>query len=139
MNLGVSVADVIDVDVDFGYAPGYFGSAVSSSLVTAMGNVTLGLPLGKRGAFRFRPYVTGGLGLIRTHLEIAPAAYRVTRDDFGVAFGGGLTAYASRHVGVRADLRYLQTLQETASGDPYSQLGAGRLHFWRTSIGLVIQ
>ena len=138
-NLGVSAGDVIDVDVDFGYSPGYFGSGVSSSLVTAMGNVTLGLPFGKPDAPRLRPYVTAGLGLMRSHLEIVPTAYRITRDDFGVAFGVGLTAYASNHVGVRADLRYLQTLQETMSGDPFSQLGAGRLHFWRTSIGLVIR
>jgi hypothetical protein len=138
-SLGVSAADVIDVDVDFGYSPGYFGSGVTSSLVTAMGDVTFGLPFGKRSAPRIRPYITGGLGLIRSHLEIVPAAYRTTRDDFGVAFGGGLTVDTSNHVGVRADLRYLQTLQETMSGDSFTQPGAGRLHFWRTSIGLVIR
>jgi outer membrane protein with beta-barrel domain len=138
-NFGMSALDVVDVDADFGYSPDYFGRGVSSSLVTAMGNVTLGLPFGKRGAPRFRPYVTGGLGLIRSRLEIVPTGYRMTRDDFGVALGGGLTAYASDHVGVRADLRYLQTLEETVSGDAFSQIGAGRLHFWRTSIGLVIR
>jgi opacity protein-like surface antigen len=104
-----------------------------------MGNVTLGLPIGKWEAPRFRPYVTGGLGLIRSHLELVPTAYSITRDDFGVAFGGGLAVYASDHVGVRADLRYVQTLQEAMSGDPFSQVGGARLHFWRTSIGLVIR
>jgi opacity protein-like surface antigen len=138
-NLGVSVADIIDVDVDFGYSPGDMGSNVRRSLVTAMGNLTLGLPLGKQDGPRVRPYITGGLGLIRSHLEFAPTADQITRDDFGVAFGGGLAVYASNHVGVRADLRYLQTLEETTSSDPFSQLGAGRLHFWRMSVGLVIR
>jgi len=137
--IGVSAASIVDVDLDVGYSPGYFGSGITSSLLTAMGDVTLGIPFGPGNAPRFRPYLTGGLGLIRSHLEIAPRGYGFTRNDFGVAFGGGLAVFATDHVGVRGDLRYVQSLQDGMPADAFGGLTAGSLHYWRTSIGVVIR
>src|SRR4029453_19090406 len=72
INYGASLAwmggGVVGFEFDFGYSPNFF--AVSSSdpgfdlvgdgnVTTAMGNIVIGAPLGG-----FRPYASGGLGLI---------------------------------------------------------------------------
>src|SRR4029077_16963097 len=64
LNVGSTFGQIIGVDFDFGYAPDYFGSNLDSHVITAMGNVTVGIPFGGTSTPRFRPYVTAGVGLI---------------------------------------------------------------------------
>jgi hypothetical protein len=116
--IGVTAGSLLDFDFDLGYSPDYYGSRVSSSLVSAIGDVTVGIPIGHRDRLQLRPYVTGGLGVVLSR-----------NDDIGAAFGGGVTVFTNNHLGVRADVRSIQGLHDSS----------GRVSFWRTSIGVVIR
>ncbi len=61
-------AGVIGGEFDFGYSPNFFGEESvfgSNNVLTVVGNLVLGIPLGGSRGFGFRPYGTVGLGLIR--------------------------------------------------------------------------
>jgi len=121
---GASAARVVDFDVEFGYSPSDRSSGHWRSMLTTMGNVTLGVPFGKRDGIRFRPYIAGGAGLIRSRVDGLFVRDVVTRDDLGTALGGGLIVYPIRHFGVRGDVRRFFDGHGT--------------DYWRTSIGLVV-
>jgi len=141
-NVGSTYGGVVGVDFDFGYAPGFFGSSVDSHVLTAMGNVTVGIPFGSPSAPRFRPYVTGGIGLIHAHLGpvygvSGPYAVSLSSNDFGVNVGGGVSGFLADHVGLRADLRYIRSAEDDS---PYGGvIDLSRLHYWRTSFGVVLR
>jgi len=116
--IGVTAGNLVDFDFDLGYSPDFYGSRVSSSLVSAITDVTIGIPIGHRDRLQLRPYVTGGLGVVLSR-----------NDDIGAAFGGGVTVFTNSHLGVRADVRTIQSLHDSS----------GRVSFWRTSIGVVIR
>jgi hypothetical protein len=132
---GVTAKGIVDVDLDSGYTPGSSSPVTSTSLLTLMADVTFGIPVGERGGTRVRPYVTAGAGVIRSHTDSVLLGVGATRHDVGIALGGGITVRATHHVGVRADLRHMQTLQDTT----FAGVDTGRLAYWRTTIGVVIR
>jgi len=138
-SVGATAAGVIGVDFDFGYSPVFFGNGLNSHVLTAMGNVSVGIPIGGTSSPGVRPYVTGGIGLIRARLESPFYGYSIANTDVGVNFGGGVTGFVANHLGVRADLRYIQSLEDNYSVSPFNQLDLGGFHYWRTSIGLVLR
>ena len=137
-SVGVTIAGVIGVDFELGYAPSFFGNGLQGSVVTAMGNVTVGIPFDRSQSGGIRPYVSGGLGLIRPSVDITPYGYSITDNSLGVNAGGGVMGFFGRHLGVRVDIRYLHSLDNDAAAPP-NALDLSRLHFWRTSSGLVIR
>jgi len=138
-SVGTTAAGVIGVDFDFGYSPDFFGNNLNSHVLTAMGNVTVGIPIGGTRSPGVRPYVTGGIGLIRARLKSPFYGYSIANTDVGVDFGGGVMAFFGGHVGVRADLRYLRSLEDDTSTNPLVQFDLGHLHYWRTSFGVVLR
>ena len=101
-----------------------------------MGNLIVGIPIGGTHGAGFRPYVTGGVGLIRTHLTAARClTSQTSNNDWGWNLGAGAMGYFNDHVGVRADVRYLRNF----SGNFNIGFNEGNFHFWRTSLGVVIR
>ena len=138
VNSGTTAAGVLGVDVDFGYSPDFFRNDLNDHLLTAMGNVTVGIPFDLTRRAGIRPYVTGGIGLIRSRID-SPFGYSIVNNDAGVDIGGGLMAFLSQHVGVRGDLRYIRSLQDDVTTTPFGPTDLGRLHYWRTSFGVVLR
>ena len=138
-SVGATAASVVDVDLDVSYSPDFFGNGLNSYVLTTMGNVTVGIPFGGTHAPRIRPYLTGGVGLIRARIEDTRFGYSVARNGLGVNFGGGVTGFLAAHLGVRADLRYIQSLGDNNSTNPFTQIDLGGFHYWRTSIGVVLR
>ena len=101
-----------------------------------MANLLVGIPIGGTHGAGFRPYVTGGLGLIRQQID-GGTLFNVSSagNDWGWNLGLGAMGFFNDHVGVRGDVRYLRTF----SGNFIDGFDQGNLHFWRTSIGLVIR
>lgn len=98
-----ATGSVIGFEFDFGYSPNFyeieddFGELGSSgSVSTLMGNLLIGLPLG-----RVRPYATFGAGLMRSNLDVFDVFDDLDRSDFGVNYGGGVMAFLTDHVGIR--------------------------------------
>ena len=136
--VGTTVQGVIGVDFDFGFSPNFFGNSLDSYVLTTMGNVTVGIPFDRASAAGIRPYVTGGIGLIRARIDSPSFRYSVANNDVGVNFGGGVIGFFGPHVGVRGDLRYVRSLEDDNSTNPF-QFDLAPLHYWRTSFGFVLR
>ena len=130
-------AGIAGAEVNFGYSPSFFGTQDdfgNNTVLDLMANVIVGVPIGGQHGHGFRPYVTGGLGLIRTQIDGGTVFDVQTSDnDFGWNLGAGAMGYFNDHVGVRGDVRYLRNI----NGDIAESLhfSNGGFHFWRTSIG----
>jgi hypothetical protein len=64
-----------------------------------------GLYMFRSSDVKLRPYLAASLGF--THDE--NGSNTPNRTDFSYSLGGGVKYYATRHIGLRADLRYLPT------------------------------
>jgi len=139
VNAGWMGAGIIGGEVDFGFAPDVFTDVVDNHLLDVMGNIIIGIPVGGTSGPGVRPYVTGGVGLIQ--VKIDPGVTSVGEyktNDFGFNLGAGVMGYFSDHVGLRGDIRYFRTVDDTDTGNGFD-FDLGGFDFWRASIGLVIR
>jgi hypothetical protein len=134
---------IVGGEVDFGWSPSYFGTKSdfgNNTVMNLMGNVILGVPVGGQHGAGIRPYVVGGLGLIRTQIDGGSIAHVSSSTNMlGWDAGGGVMGYFGDHIGVRGDLRYLRATSDFSTGISSLDLDGNRLHFWRASIGVVIR
>ena len=136
-NYGVSfgaMGRVVGFEAEIGYAKDFFGESpdTSSSVLTFMANLMIGPKIGP-----VRPYVVGGLGMVKTHAELTVTdLLEDDNTDFGWDFGGGLMVMFGENVGVRGDIRRFSTfdLPEILGLD----LGEGSLSFNRVAAALVL-
>jgi hypothetical protein len=139
---------VFGLEADFGYTPRYFGTDIQvgdlpislarNNVITAMLNLTVGVPIEGSSGVGLRPYAVAGVGLIRQQLEAGAGLVDVTSHDFGYDVGGGAILFLGRHVGIRGDLRYFST----TGNNPFAslvELREGSFHFTRASIGLTLR
>jgi opacity protein-like surface antigen len=98
-------------------------SLAHNNVLTAMANVTVGIPLHGRGPYGqssgpgVRPYAVAGLGLIRQQLDLVGLlGYSV--NDLGYDLGGGVDVFLTHNVGIRGDFRFFQTFGNTVSDLP---------------------
>lgn len=144
INAGGMGAGVIGGEVAFGYSPSFFGTQNdfgSNTVMDLMGNVIIGVPVGGTRGGGVRPYVTGGVGLLRTQIDGGSLA-RVSSSNnmFGWNAGAGVMGYFNDHVGLRGDLRYTRGFEDLNTGNTVLDLdGSNQLHFWRISAGVVIR
>ena len=135
-NLGVAVGKLGSIaggEVELGYARDFFGDApgVDSSVLTLMFNVIVGPKIGP-----VRPFVLGGLGIIKSHVEFDAGSLLDSGNEFGYNLGGGVMLMFGEHVGVRGDIRRFKSLSET---DILGfSLANVKLGFNRASAGLVL-
>ena len=135
---------IIGGELGFGYSPSFFGTKNdfgNNSVIDLMGNVIVGVPVGGTHGAGIRPFVTGGVGLLRTQIDGGTVANVSSSNNmWGWNGGAGVMGYFNDHVGLRGDVRYLRGFENTNTGVTTIDLnGAGQLHFWRASIGLVLR
>ena len=135
-NIGVAggkLGGIAGLEVEFGYARDFFGDApgVDSSVLTLMTNAIVGPRIGA-----VRPYLLGGVGLIKSHVEFTTGSLLDSNSDFGWNIGGGMMILFGDHIGVRGDIRRFKSFQE-ASFLGFS-LSNEKLGFNRASAGLVL-
>jgi len=159
MNFGVSFGyftkGIFGIEFDYSAAPNFFQFTggtnnfdlfdFDSSVQTYMGNVVLALPVGGPGG-PFRPYVTAGLGTIRTQLRSESDVFdELTSNDSGYNFGAGAHLLAAGRVGIRADVRYFRGFEAIDDEDPvdnplFDQPFANEVfNFWRGTIGITFR
>src|SRR3954468_15097469 len=145
--LGVSAggmgAGIIGGEADFGWSPSFFGNKSdfgTNTVMNLMGNLIVGIPVGGQHGGGGRPYVVGGLGLIRNQID-GGSLTKVSSSNnmFGWDAGGGVMGYFSDHVGLRGDVRYVRATSDLRSGVTSLDLSGSQLHFWRASIGVVLR
>jgi opacity protein-like surface antigen len=139
---------VFGFEVDFGYSPNFFENSTGtnnqfnftskSNVTTFTGNAILGIPAGGQHGASIRPYLVGGVGLIRTNVQDAAQLFSVTsKNDFGYDIGGGLMGFFSTNIGLRGDVRYFRAFN--GSSDNVTGLGLSDFKFWRGSLGLSLK
>ena len=139
---------IFGVEGDLGYTPKFFGtdiqlagapiSLASNNVLTAMGNLTLGIPLQSHNGPGVRPYGVAGIGLIRQRVDFAGGLVGYTASDLGYDVGGGVMVFVSRNIGIRGDLRYFRTLGGNTISD-LIDLQPGAFNFTRASVGVTFR
>jgi opacity protein-like surface antigen len=159
MSLGISVgyytSGIFGFEVDYSAAPNFFqftGGAsnfdlfdLDSSVQTLMGNVVIAVPVGGPDG-PFRPYVSGGLGTIRTQLRSESDVFEELRsNDSGYNVGAGAHFLAAGRVGIRADVRYFRGFEAIDDEDPVDNplfdepFAQEVFNFWRGTIGITFR
>jgi len=135
---------IIGGEVDFGYSPSFFGDKTlfgNNTVIDLMANLIVGIPVGGQHGAGIRPYVTGGVGLLRTQIDGGTVGnIQSSNNGMGWNAGGGVMGYFAQHIGMRGDLRYLRGFTDTDLGfvtPPGDNLSTTR--FWRASIGVVFR
>lgn len=125
----------LGVEIDLAYSPKFFEPGEEDfldfdgdgNLTTLMGNLVWALPTPL-----VQPYVSAGLGLMRSHLEAPLDLFTYTDRGFGVNVGGGLRL-GGRGAALRGDLRYFRQLDDVS---PFRAIRLGTFTCWRGSVGL---
>jgi len=143
IDYGVSIVGMgngaVGFEIDFGYSPNFFETGTSASgfqftndsnVTTLMGNLVIGAHSGA-----VRPYIVGGVGLIRSNVQDVGQLLDVnSKNDFGMDIGGGLMGFFSNNVGLRGDVRYFRGFRGTT--DNASGITVSDFKFWRGSLGV---
>ena len=109
-----------------------------SNVVTAMGNVIIGVPIGGQRDAGFRPYLTAGLGMLQAEARSNDDLFRVDNSEFGFNAGVGALGFFSDHIGLRADLRYLRSFVDPVEDNEFD-LDIGNFDYWRATGGLTFR
>jgi hypothetical protein len=141
--VGVSggwMGKVVGAEVDLGYGPEFFaqnGFVTDRRMLTVMGNVIVTSPWGGRDAFK--PYVSGGLGVLKPKLSEAGGIFALDAKKLGMDVGGGAIGFFNRNVGLRGDIHYFRGLRKSDDDTNAFGLDLSTFHFWRASVGLAVR
>ena len=122
-------------ELDFAYSPTFFEPGEDEffdleskgNVTTLMGNLVIG-----GGGGGFKPYASGGIGLMRSRIEGVSELLDWSDNGFGVNVGGGVRV-GGGHFGLRGDLRYFRQLSDLS---PFDGLDLGDFSFWRGTFGV---
>jgi opacity protein-like surface antigen len=146
LSAGWMGAGIVGWEVDFNHTPNFFEAKDASNttelfgknnVTSLMGNVLVGVPVGGQHGVGIRPYVSGGVGLLKQNVPAASDLLSVSSNDFGMNFGFGAHVFASDHVGFRGDLRYLRSFQKDDS--TATNFALGNFDFWRWTAGVTFR
>ena len=136
----VLLGELIGIDADVGYAPGFFQSGgqhlvARSSATTLTGNVVIALPR-RLTEFTLRPYFVGGAGLMRARIDDPLKVLSVSSTLPAVDVGGGVTGFLTDRIGVSWDVRHFRSFGGNTRG---RSIGREQLSFWRANMALVFR
>jgi hypothetical protein len=144
-SIGYMGAGVFGFEADLAYTPQFFENntdnisfADSDNVTSAMANLIVGVPIGGTHGKGIRPYVAGGIGMLKTHVEDSAQLFSVSDNDLGVDIGVGAMGFMSEHVGLRGDVRYYRDLQDPTQNGDFT-LATGKFDFWRGTVGLAFR
>ena len=136
----VLLGELIGIDADVGYAPGFFQSGgqhlvTRSSATTLTGNVVIALPR-RLTEFTLRPYFVGGAGVVQARINDPSKVLSVSSTLPAVDLGGGVTGFLSDRIGVSWDVRHFRSFGGKARNLSF---GREQLSFWRANMALVFR
>ena len=135
-------AGAVGFDVDFGYTPDFFGDSGSdfgdNNVTTLMVNAIVGVPIGGQSGPGIRPYVLGGIGLMKEKVDNAGQLFDVDQNDWGFDLGAGVNGFFTDNIGLRGDVRYFRTLKRDNPSDSLD-IDLGSLDFWRATVGVTFR
>ena len=149
MTYGASIgwmgAGIFGWEADLAYTPEFFEPGDSSlnlvdnsNAVSWMANAIIGVPVGGQRGGGFRPYVSGGIGVLQTNVNDANNLFSVNNNEFGVNLGVGAFGFATDHIGFRGDLRYFRALSDPQEDNEFD-ISFGNFDFWRGTAGIAFR
>jgi opacity protein-like surface antigen len=142
-SIGWMGAGIVGFEFDGAFAPEVFDtddgvdlSIQDSNATTLMANLIVGAPIG--GEAGVRPYVSGGVGLIRSRVADVDEFFDVDDNSFGINLGGGVMGFVRENFGIRGDIRYFRGLQDADLGSGIN-LDLGAFDFWRGTFGVTFR
>jgi len=132
------------------YTPGFFQQdnppaiggvpppdVVESRALALMGNVLLTTPR-RWNEYGLRPFVSGGIGLLRASAKDSFDIQPVSANLLGYNVGGGAVGYLTERAGLRFDLRYFSNLKPSNSDEGIA-IGRVQLSYWTAGVGVVFR
>ena len=150
VDLGASLGwmgdGIIGAEVDFGWSPNFFENTVGpgdfefgdNNVTTLMANLLVGAPIGGQSGPGIRPYGSGGIGLIRSHIDGGDFFDDLSTNDFGFNAGAGIHGFFNDNVGIRGDIRYFRSMADDEPDDDFD-LALSDFDFWRATVGLTVR
>jgi opacity protein-like surface antigen len=142
-------AGIIGAEVDLGITPNFFAFTTGdadfdfgdSNVTTLMGNLVIGAPIGGTEGPGFRPYGSGGIGLLRTSIDAFDIFDELSENELGLNVGGGAYFFFSDNIGIRGDVRYFRALQgdDDDDDDDFIELDLDNFDFWRGTVGVTFR
>jgi hypothetical protein len=102
-----------------------------------MGHVVIAVPLHVTGE-SLRPYVSGGLGMVRPRFDDFLGVFRAEQNLLGMSLGGGLIGFFTERTGIRWDIRRFRTVKGVDESATFTA-DSTRLSFWRGTVGVVLR
>ena len=138
-------AGIIGVEADLGVTPNFFENTSGdddfdfgdSNVTTLMGNLVVGAPIGGQSGPGFRPYASGGIGLIRSSIGAGDLFDDLSKNELGFNVGAGAHIFFGDNVGIRGDIRYFRSLQD--DDDELLDLRLANFDFWRSTVGVTFR
>lgn len=137
-------AGIFGLEGDFQYTPEFFEPndndvdlVGDSNVLTMMGNVIVGIPIGGQKGGGLRPFGIAGVGLLKQSVSNTNEAFSVDSNEFGFNVGGGVMGFFNDYVGLRGDVRYVRSFENV--GDNLVNIGVGNFDYWRTNVGVVFR
>jgi opacity protein-like surface antigen len=144
-SIGWMGAGVFGWEADFSYSPEFFEADDDdlelfddSNVTTFMVNAIVGAPAGGTVGGGFRPYFSGGAGLMQTNVTGAESLFEVNNSEFGINLGGGAIGFVSDHVGFRGDIRYFRALSDPEEDNEFD-IDFGDFDYWRATAGVTFR
>ena len=144
-SIGWMGAGVFGWEADFAYTPEFFDGdddvvdlVDSSNVTTFMVNAIIGIPAGGTTGGGFRPYFSGGVGMMQTNVTGTNALFKVDNIEFGINLGAGAIGFVSDHVGIRGDVRYFRSLSDPDEDNEFD-IALGDFDYWRATVGLTFR
>jgi opacity protein-like surface antigen len=126
---------IVGFEEDLSYAPDFFGTSPSfgaNSVLTVMSNLVVAVPAGP-----VHPYVTAGIGFMRTKVELnLQGLLSTSNTSFGYNIGGGVIVFLPAHLGVRVDYRNIRSASDVIIAG--FTISNPKLNFSRVAFGLVL-
>jgi opacity protein-like surface antigen len=144
-SIGWMGAGIFGWEADLSYTPEFFEAGDNdfdpvdnSNVVSAMANALIGIPIGGQTGGGFRPYFTGGIGMLSREVATSDSLFDVDSNEFGFNLGAGAMGFMTDHVGFRGDVRYIRSLEDLEADDS-SPFSAGSFDYWRGTAGVTFR
>jgi hypothetical protein len=144
-SIGWMGAGIFGWEADFAYTPEFFEGddgdidLFSGSNVTSfMANALIGIPIGGQMGGGFRPYVSGGVGVLQQQVQGDDDLFEINNNEFGINLGFGAMGFATDHVGFRGDIRYYRALTDPEADNEFD-VDFGDFDFWRGTVGVTFR
>lgn len=134
----IGTVGVIGFEEELAYAKDFFGTTAgaSNSVLTLMSNLLIAPGIGP-----VHPYVTGGVGLMRSQAEFTPSQLlSVTDNQFAWDVGAGVMVFFGP-VGVRGDIRHFHSFQNSSLPflGPIGSGGGPKVDYGRAAASIVLK